>query len=831
MKIDLHVHSKCSRRPSEWILKTLGCPESFTEPLHLHSLLKKQGMTRVTITDHNSIEGCLEIGHLEDTFISEEVTTYFPEDRCKLHVVVYNINESIHEEIQRIRENVYDLVDYLQQESIVHVLAHPLFSVNRKLTPEHFERCLLLFKNFELNGARSDEQNHCISLVLSLLTPEIMDQFSEKYGIVPTYPAPWIKNTTSGSDDHSSLTVARSYTEVQGASSVEDFLRGLQEGRAHANVLGSGPKTLARHLYGIAYQFYEHKFGLDRYGNGPDILKILNRFLVTDTSDRSPGILARIGAYWNNRVSSKKTENKTLLEVLKFEANKIFDDPQLAEVINNGNGNGAKIDLDEKWFRIANVVSGRVLSQFADEVVKNFYGAHFLNLFKHLGSAGAFYSLLSPYFVSFSVQAEGRVLADTVLNRFLRTDQSRKRTKQKIKVAHFTDTLHEINGVAHTLKQQVAAAERLGKDYIVISCGAGTTQNHPRIKNFQPIGTYNVSVYPEQKLFYPPLLEMLDYCYEQEFTHIHAATPGPIGLAALAISRTLNIPRVGTYHTALPQYAEILTDDALMMEVIWKYVLWFYDQLEIIYVPSQSTGQELIDKGISQRKIRLYPRGVDITRFHPAKRNDCLDTYCRNRDHIRLLYVGRISREKNLSLLAGAFRTLSESRKDLSLFVVGDGPYRQPMEESLAGTNTHFLGYIEGEALEHIYASCDVFVFPSTTETFGNVVLEAQASGIPVIVTDEGGAQENVFPGKTGLVVKGNSEESLLNGMRFLVSDHARMESMGEQARVFAETRSFDKAFSETWKLYEQIGSMKNQSPKGGIGLSGFDPLGYRAAS
>jgi glycosyltransferase involved in cell wall biosynthesis len=110
-------------------------------------------------------------------------------------------------------------------------------------------------------------------------------------------------------------------------------------------------------------------------------------------------------------------------------------------------------------------------------------------------------------------------------------------------------------------------------------------------------------------------------------------------------------------------------------------------------------------------------------------------------------------------------------------------------------------------------------------------VLEAQASGIPVIVTDGGGAQENVFSGKTGLVVKGNSEESLLNGMRFLISDHARMESMGKQARVFAETRSFDKAFSETWKLYEQIGSMKNHSPKGSIGLSGFDPLSYRAAS
>lgn len=93
MKIDLHVHSKYSKRPSEWILKKLGCPESFTDPLHLYRIAKKRGMSAVTITDHNAIDGCLEIAHLPDTFISEEVTTYFPEDGCKLHVLAYDVDE------------------------------------------------------------------------------------------------------------------------------------------------------------------------------------------------------------------------------------------------------------------------------------------------------------------------------------------------------------------------------------------------------------------------------------------------------------------------------------------------------------------------------------------------------------------------------------------------------------------------------------------------------------------------------------------------------------------------------------------------------------------
>ena len=145
MKIDIHVHSKHSTRPSQWFLQKLGCPESFTEPRKLYEIAKSRGMSMVTITDHNTIAGALEIAHLPDAFVSEEITTYFPEDGCKAHVLALHITEAHHQDIQKIRENVYDLVDYLRRENIVHVLAHPLFGVNDKLTPWHFERMLLLF--------------------------------------------------------------------------------------------------------------------------------------------------------------------------------------------------------------------------------------------------------------------------------------------------------------------------------------------------------------------------------------------------------------------------------------------------------------------------------------------------------------------------------------------------------------------------------------------------------------------------------------------------------------------------------------------------------------
>ena len=145
MRFDGHVHSKHSKRPSAWVLKKIGCPESFAEPLDIYRIACDRGMTHVTITDHNCIEGALEIAHLPNTFVSEEITTYFPEDGCKLHVLAYDIDERQHADIQKCRENVFYLVDYLRAQEIVHVLAHPLYGVNDRLQIEHFEKVLLLF--------------------------------------------------------------------------------------------------------------------------------------------------------------------------------------------------------------------------------------------------------------------------------------------------------------------------------------------------------------------------------------------------------------------------------------------------------------------------------------------------------------------------------------------------------------------------------------------------------------------------------------------------------------------------------------------------------------
>lgn len=804
MKADLHVHSKYSKRPSQWILQKINCPESFTEPLQLYEIAKKRGMSLVTITDHNTIAGALELAHLPDTFLSEEVTTYFPEDGCKIHVLVYNIREEHHREIQKIRENIFDLIHYLQQENIFHVLAHPLFAVNGRLSADHFEKLLLLFKNFELNGARDESQNQFLQCFLSQLAPEDIRSLTEKHGIEPAFPEPWKKNLTGGSDDHSSLNIARRYTEVRGAADADTLLKGIGDGRATIHGRAATPQTMAHNLYGIAYQFYKHKLSLDGHVQKDLLLRFLDRFLQANR-EREEGVWAKLYGMWNCRRWPRRKPENTLStqQLFRLECqNLILDDPDLMKTLRDGNGEND--DTEKNWFEFVNKVSNKVLPHFGNHLFDHFSGANFINIFNTIGSSGALYSMLAPYFVSFSVFTKDRQMPQNILKRFAHMEFRKQSEAKEVRIAHFTDTFHEINGVALTLKQQVQIAAEKGKGFTVVTCHEEDKHSEVSgVRNFRPVGVYELPVYEGQKLFYPPFLEMLDYCYRNNFTHIHSATPGPVGLAALAIARILKLPTAGTYHTSLPQYAGYLTGDKEIEGIMWHYILWYYNRMDTIFVPSWSTGKELIDRGIPKQKIRLFPRGIDIERFHPSKRSREFEARYAPHGELKLLYVGRISKEKNLGLLADAFKTLLPSFPDIRLIIVGDGPYREEMQEKLRDLPVVFTGYLEGEDLAAVYASCDLFVFPSTTDTFGNVVMEAQASGLPVIVSDSGGPRENMVNGQTGLVIRANDEKALSEGIRALLADRRRLHEMGKEARQYMEERSFEKAFEETWQIYE----------------------------
>src|ERR1051325_1727031 len=181
-KCDLHVHSRFSDRSEEWLFRRFDFPDSYSDPRELYRLLRERGMDFVTITDHDTNEGKLQIADLANTFISEEVTTYFPNESCKIHLLVWGISETQHFELAALRENIFELQAYLQKAGIAHSVAHPLYSINGKLEAGHLERLILLFKHFEgINGLRDALLSMLARELLSGLTPTKIDELANRH--------------------------------------------------------------------------------------------------------------------------------------------------------------------------------------------------------------------------------------------------------------------------------------------------------------------------------------------------------------------------------------------------------------------------------------------------------------------------------------------------------------------------------------------------------------------------------------------------------------------------------------------------------------------------
>src|SRR3954469_19412030 len=190
-RCDLHIHSRFSARSEEWLFRRFDLPDSYCDPRDLHRVLRERGMDFITITDHDTIEGNLAIADLKGTFISEEVTTHFPLDPCKIHLLVWGISEAQHAEIVPLRDNIFDLQAYLQEEAIAHSVAHPLYSINGKLQVAHLERLILLFKHFEgINGLRDALLSTLARELLCGLTRTKIEELANRHDLAPTHPEP-----------------------------------------------------------------------------------------------------------------------------------------------------------------------------------------------------------------------------------------------------------------------------------------------------------------------------------------------------------------------------------------------------------------------------------------------------------------------------------------------------------------------------------------------------------------------------------------------------------------------------------------------------------------
>jgi len=773
-KADLHVHSSHSNKPTYWAMRKFNCPESYTSPLHIYRTARERGMDFVTITDHNAITGTLEIAHLEGTFVSSEITSHFPENGCKVHVVVLHISEAQYREIMELRKNVYELVAYLNAEGIAHFLAHPLYAQNDKLVVEIIEKSMLLFTTFEVkNGCRARRFNEFTRRLVSSLNRETIERLADRYDLAPCGETPWQKGMVGGSDDHGGLFIARAHTTAYRGKSVDDYISALLERDCWADGDDGGPLTMAHSLYGIAHSFYRERFGTRRNSSTPFVSALLDRFFNLG-NDRGSFIEKMRLFVLKNLPDSGNHAGRNFEEILDREARRLLNDGAFLAGIK-------ELGHNHKIFAVTSRLANRLIFHYTSQLMSLPFNAGFFAYLNTIGTIGLVHGLITPYYLAYHHQHKGKELIRDLRASF--PEVAEREVPERI--ALFTDTLDEINGVAITIKRLIKTARDRGVELTVITAGDISEPTMAGVVKFGSVGDFVLPEYPELKLSFPPILDVMDFMEREGFTRIHVSTPGTVGLLGLLVGRMMAIPVAGTYHTDIPQYVRSLTNDEFLEEAAWSYMIWFYNQMEEVMVPSVGTRDQLLSRGLPAGKMKPLPRWVDTEQFSPAKREP---HYWNSRGlggDIKLLYVGRVSREKSLELLADAFRELVDAGEPISLAVIGDGPYREEMEANLAGYPVLFAGYLHGEELQAGYASADLFVFPSATDTFGNVVLEAQASGLAVIVSDLGGPRELIVEGETGVVFRAGRTADLAAAIRRLTTDRPGLAEMGGNARRF----------------------------------------------
>ncbi len=289
---------------------------------------------------------------------------------------------------------------------------------------------------------------------------------------------------------------------------------------------------------------------------------------------------------------------------------------------------------------------------------------------------------------------------------------------------------------------------------------------------------------------------------------IHLTTPGPIGLAALHVAARLDLPLVGSFHTDLGRYVGILSGSARLERWLRLYMRWLYGRCERVFVPSAATGAMLVQDGIEPSRIALWVRGVDAEAFSPLRRSAALRRAWgvgggAPGAPVALLYCGRVSKEKGLALLPDVAARLRRAGVAHRWVVVGDGAGRPELARRLPGAA--FTGTLDRADVARSMASADVFVFPSCTDTAGNVVLEAQACGLPVVVSDQGGPQENMRARVTGRVFRGGDAGGLAEAVIDLATNPARRRALSAAARRYAESRRWEQAFAPLYDAYREV--------------------------
>jgi glycosyltransferase involved in cell wall biosynthesis len=356
-----------------------------------------------------------------------------------------------------------------------------------------------------------------------------------------------------------------------------------------------------------------------------------------------------------------------------------------------------------------------------------------------------------------------------------------------------------VSGVGVTLLRLTKALEERGHAVRVYTASYALPQGQPDRPEVHRSPSVPLFLYPDVQWAFPRLRDIVEDVGRFRPDVVHVATEFALGLVGLKAARQLKIPVVASAHTDYDKYAARYGVD-WALRLGWHYLRWFYGQAYRVLCPSRIYEEHLHVRGVAHTGI--WSRGVDPEEFHPRFRSDSYRAALGlGPDDLLVTYIGRIAREKNLKHLMAAWKALRAERGSAQLALVGRGP----LEESIRKRRipgVHVLGLMHERMLAEAYASADLFVFPSTTETFGNSLLEAMGSGLPCLAANAAGVLEFARHGDNAWLVPPNSTSALTQGLRRLMHDPSLRRRLAEGGLATAEERGWDQVYEDLLEDY-----------------------------
>lgn len=366
--------------------------------------------------------------------------------------------------------------------------------------------------------------------------------------------------------------------------------------------------------------------------------------------------------------------------------------------------------------------------------------------------------------------------------------------QRSLRIAVVTETFPpEVNGVANSIGRICAGLLSRGVRLQIVrpnQSGENGTK-HCRQAEHLLVSGIGLPNYPAVRIGLPAGKRLALAWRTQPPDIVHIVTEGPLGWSALRTANKLGIAVTSSFHTNFQGYA-VHYGAGWTARVVLAYLRHFHNRTGLTIVPTAQMRDQLAARGIS--RLAVVGRGVDTCLFNPARRSQSLrNAFGAMEDTPVVLHVGRLAAEKNLAVLFAAFAAIRKHRRDARLVVVGDGPERARLQHAYPGH--HFTGMLTGAALAEHYASADLFLYPSLTETFGNVTLEAMASGLAVVAFDYAAAREHLQHMENGVRVPYGDARCFVEMAATLALSRKRIQAIREQARTKAESLDWEKVY------------------------------------